>query len=77
MIFRIKRSDRVRARNIIANTAAEAIRQACGADYYSARQDSWAEDGRSSMWRVTFSVGRKDKTGGQPVVERTVYVESL
>lgn len=72
--YKIKRSDRTRARIIRAEFVEAAVRLAAGKLFYSARLDNWREDGSSGTWRVTLCAGKKDKTGGQPVVERTFYV---
>ena len=74
--YRILRSDRTRSRIVDADTALEAVRLVAGKYFYSARLDSWAEDELSGTYRVTLLAGSKDKTGGQPVVERTFYVET-
>lgn len=74
--YKIKRSDRVRARVISAESPDQAIRKVAGKDFYSARLDAWRADGSAGTWRVTLCAGKKDKTGGQPVVERTFYVET-
>ena len=72
--YKIKRSDRTRARIIRAEYVEYAVRLAAGKDFYSARLDNWREDGSSQNWQVTLCAGKKDKTGGQPVVERTFNV---
>lgn len=73
-IYKIKRSDRTRSRIIRAEEVKDAVRLAAGELFYSARLNDYAEDGSSSTWSVTLCAGKKDKTGGQPVVERTFYV---
>lgn len=75
--YKIKRSDRTRSRIIRADYVEDAVRLAAGTLFYSARLDNWAEDGSSGTWRVTLCAGKKDKTGGQPIVERTFFVEPI
>jgi hypothetical protein len=72
--YKIKRNDRTRVRIIRAEFVEYAVRLAAGKEFYSARLDNWREDGSSQNWRVTLCAGKKDKTGGQPVIERTFYV---
>lgn len=76
-VYKIKRSDRTRARIVRAEFVEAAVRLAAGKLFYSARLDSWREDGSSGTWRVTLCAGKKDKTGGQPVVERTFFVTPI
>ena len=76
MKYKIKRSDCKPSRTVDADTAFDAVRLAAGASFYSARLDSWRENGSSGTWRVTLCSGKKDRTGGQPVVERTFYVQT-
>jgi hypothetical protein len=74
--YKIKRSDCKPARVISAESPGQAVRLAAGEDFYSGRLVSWREDGSAGTWRVNLRAGKKDKTGGQPVVERTFYVET-
>ena len=75
--YKIKRSDRTRAKTVRAESGEDAVRLAAGKPFYAARLDSWCEDGLSGNWRVTLCAGRQNKTGGQPVVERTFFVSLI